>query len=70
MGSEITLMRLHGLFATPLNNGDWMVGSANCLYRLDIRSDHYADERLAIAPTLLKAIEKYLAKPKVKGEQK
>jgi hypothetical protein len=53
-------LKKHGLFAAPLNNGDWMVGRANCVYSLDIRADHYADERLAIGPTLAGAIEKWV----------
>lgn len=59
------LMRKHGLFAAPLNNGDWMVGSANCIYHLDIRKDHYKDDRLAIAPTLSEAVEKWISKNEV-----
>lgn len=57
--NEASQMKVYGLFAAPLNNGDWMVGRANCVYRLDIGSDHYADGRLAIAPTLSEAIKKY-----------
>lgn len=49
-------MKEVGLFAIPLNNGHWMVGSANSVYHLHIIVDHYEDPRLAIAPTLEKAI--------------
>lgn len=51
------LLRKHGLFAVPLNNGDFMVGKANYAYSLNVGSDHYADENLAIAETLMEAIE-------------
>ena len=30
--NEIALIKKHGLFATTLNNGDWMVGQANYIY--------------------------------------
>lgn len=57
-------MQEYGLFAAPLNNGDWMVGSANCIYHLNVGSDHYEDDRLAIAPTLPEAVEKWIEKNK------
>lgn len=53
-------MKEHGLFAAPLNNGDWMIGKANVVYHLDIRKDHYKDTRLTIASTLPKAIQKWI----------
>ena len=56
-------MKEEGLFAAPLNNGEWMVGKANIIYgRLEVGSDHYTDERLAIAPTLVEAIQKWRTK--------
>ena len=59
-GLAVEELKKRGLFACTLNNGDWMVGRANCIYHLDVRSDHYKDERLSIAPTLLKAIGKWI----------
>ncbi|KKM77861.1 hypothetical protein LCGC14_1365760 [marine sediment metagenome] len=53
------MMAKYGLFACPLNNGDWMVGEANVIYHLEVGSDHYQDIRLAIAPTLEEAIRKW-----------
>jgi hypothetical protein len=57
-----SLMWNFGLFAAPLNNGDWMVGKANCIYRLDVGSDHYEDDRLVIAPKLPEAVTKWVKK--------
>ena len=52
-----------GLFAVPLNSGDeWMVGYSNRIYQLNIGSDHYQDESLAIAWTLKEAIRKWTLK--------
>jgi hypothetical protein len=56
-------MKESGLFAAPLNNGDWMVGKANCIYHMNVGSDQYKDERLAIAPTLEEAIQKWKLSP-------
>ena len=61
MDIEKTMKEL-GLFAAPLNNSEWMVGKASCVYHLNIGSDHYNDERLAIAPTLEEAIKKWTLK--------
>ena len=61
MDIEKTMKEL-GLFAVPLNNGDWMVGWAPFAYHLNVGSDHYKDERLTIAPTLEEAIRKWTVK--------
>lgn len=58
----LNAMQNYGLFAAPLNNGEWMVGKANCIYHLEVGSDHYKDDRLAIAPTLPEAVEKWIDK--------
>ena len=42
------LLKEHGLFLAPLNNGDWICGRANLIYHLDPLQDHYKDRRLAI----------------------
>ena len=42
------LLKEHGLFLSPLNNGDWICGRANLIYHLDPLQDHYNDPRLAI----------------------
>jgi len=66
---EVTQMKRHGLFAAPLGNGDWMVGRANCVYSMNVGQDHYSDERLAIASSLSRAIEKWIKKnPRKKGK--
>ncbi len=53
-------MRNLGLFACPLNNGDWLVGRASYIYSFFITDDHYQDEHVEIAPTLIEAIEKWI----------
>ena len=55
-------MKEFGLFAAPLNSGEWMVGKANCIYHLEIGSDHYQDERLVIVKTLEGAILLWIQK--------
>lgn len=52
-------LKEHGLFACPLNNGEWMVGSANHIYSVNIQDDHYKDPLISIAPTLTEAIQKW-----------
>ena len=58
-GIAVDSMKSFGLFAVPLNNGEWMVGKANYAYSLNVGSDHYKDEELSIAPTLLEAVSKW-----------
>ncbi len=60
MPDELELMKQYGLFAAPLNNGDWMVGRADYIYSLDLGTDHYEDERLTIRPTLIEAIDAWV----------
>ena len=64
--ATIDQMKTYGLFAAPLNNGNWMVGKANHIYRLDVGSNHYEDEDLSIAPTLDAAINKWITRHKNK----
>lgn len=60
--SEIDQLKQFGLFAAPLNNGCWMVGKANIIYRLTVEDDHYKNEEISIAPLLAQAIEKWVKK--------
>lgn len=53
-------LKKYGLFAAPLNNGDWMVGKANLIYHMDITSNHYIDPDLSVASTLSEAIQKWI----------
>ncbi len=67
MANEIEQLKQFGLFAAPLNNGDWMVGHANVIYSINIDSEHYEDERLSIASTLIEAINKWVNRNKKKA---
>jgi hypothetical protein len=59
--SAIAAMVTRGLFACPLQNGDWMVGKGNMIYRgIDVGSDHYTDPELSVAPSLPEAVDKWL----------
>lgn len=62
-----TIMRQHGLFLAPLNNGDWMAGRANVIYSLGILTAHYADPRLSIGRTAMEALEAAAQKVKDHG---
>lgn len=64
----VDLLKKHGLFASPLNNGDWMVGRASRIYSLDVADDHYADETLCVAPSLILAITGWLFQQARQGE--
>ena len=56
----LELIKKHGLFIAPLNNGDWMVGKSNVIYNLDIQTDHYKDKRLSIHSSLSKAVGNWI----------
>lgn len=58
-GLAVDIMKKKGLFACRLNNGDWMVGRANHIYSIKISEDHYKDEQVSIAPTLIGAVGKW-----------
>ena len=57
-----------GLFIVRLNNGDWMVGKGNHIYRIEITQDHYADPDVSISSSLDKAVQEQIAKMKAKGQ--
>ncbi len=60
MSNEIKLIKQHGLFVTTLSNGEWMVGRASRIYRMDITSNHYTADDLSIAPVLKDAISNWI----------
>ena len=54
------MLKQNGLFAVPLNNGDWAVGRASHIYSVKISDDHYKDPELTIGQSLPAAIEKWV----------
>ena len=58
-GLIVDVMKGWGLFVCPLNNGDWMVGRASHIYSITISDDHYKDERVSVASTLIDAVRKW-----------